>query len=785
MTDQNIVLKQSVSFPRLNEHKDDALALEVETDSVAESDIEHSVVAISFQHDKTKGTEPGKKMDAGGGVCVDQLEGQKTDSMKGYLYELLDGEETDVGKILKTAAEKDGRIRDHLAGLEKKAVELYNHQTDVSDDLCLSYMTTESKELDEIDGIILRHYYLERFTWKSDLLLSLRILCARLYFKGESQNLDMMIHSFANNWYSRFNQPSFIYCNIIGVYLVTYALILLNTDMHHDNVKSESFKLEKTPTKKSGSLYDIFSYDTFTSKSSVDNATLRHRHASKSSNVISKNEFVLNTMAAMNDNFVMVNPVIISKQLRLYYTSISQQEIVLPRMSDGEVNVVKNTISQLRLETVERARRRDEDDESNDEVGELVSIDLSLKKHRTKSSCASSTLSLELVSGTLRNTEGSFGYLKNTERPQETQVELDEEVLMAPPFMKEGLQKVVIRNWGDADEAAGGPGGPEEPENVEQLKLLFKKIPAENRRRRMHRPGGRSASAGAMARLLGKDHRYENEFELKEYYVAVSEGEVRIFEIDKDPGNVNSYDGHGRGRWTDWAKCICSVDLCGCYAEVIGSSRRTRSQKEDRRVHRLFSRTRDDDAYCYWKLELPYSMVDTGIGPTGCNIRTIVFRGIGKGDHDVSEFCNACNYWAGMLTRPPGLREMYDAVAFSSVEYGFSKRVVDSVCGGHGLPADVHVAVWDPVWSPGNEAAAPWEPHELPARLASQIDALAAQIHTLSAGISHEREIIPLMGSTTMAHNHRHVAVWAIRCRRKWRVQRDILLVAKGMLEKR
>src|SRR5258708_23088069 len=83
---------------------------------------------------------------------------------------------------------------------------------------------------------------MELFDFKSkSILISLRLLCDKLYMKGESQQLNRIIEAFSQAWVKKNSNHGFHDSNV--VYTISYALILLNTDIytaHHSVTKKTS-----------------------------------------------------------------------------------------------------------------------------------------------------------------------------------------------------------------------------------------------------------------------------------------------------------------------------------------------------------------------------------------------------------------------------------------------------------------------------------------------------------------------------------------------------------------
>lgn len=117
--------------------------------------------------------------------------------------------------------------------LDRIAQELYDGTFDgvTSPQDYLAYMGG-SIRLDESEAEmeVIRSVFMEKFDWTDDLVQALRLLCSKLFFKGESQAIDKVLDSFAKSWYRRYD----MFGSPGGVYLVSYSLIILNTDLHTD-----------------------------------------------------------------------------------------------------------------------------------------------------------------------------------------------------------------------------------------------------------------------------------------------------------------------------------------------------------------------------------------------------------------------------------------------------------------------------------------------------------------------------------------------------------------------
>lgn len=114
-----------------------------------------------------------------------------------------------------------------ISSLKTTASQLYNHTyTDVPVE---EYMTVLCDPLNP-EAKKLRSLYLRLFLWNALLLDLLRVLCHKLYFRGESQNISRIIELFSIVWTQQF--PKNMFGNQYAVYLIAYLLILLNLDLH-------------------------------------------------------------------------------------------------------------------------------------------------------------------------------------------------------------------------------------------------------------------------------------------------------------------------------------------------------------------------------------------------------------------------------------------------------------------------------------------------------------------------------------------------------------------------
>lgn len=99
---------------------------------------------------------------------------------------------------------------------------------------------TQFLAADDKDSAAIRELYMDMFTWSPSLVKSTRILCLKLYLKGESQEIDRILLAFTK-LYIRQN-PVNVFCtrDFEKIYIILYSLILLNTALHNLEISKKS-----------------------------------------------------------------------------------------------------------------------------------------------------------------------------------------------------------------------------------------------------------------------------------------------------------------------------------------------------------------------------------------------------------------------------------------------------------------------------------------------------------------------------------------------------------------
>ncbi|KAG7810919.1 hypothetical protein KL921_002547 [Ogataea angusta] len=274
----------------------------------------------------------------------------------------------------------------------------------------------------ETDINILRCFYMSLFTWNTDLLSSLRLLCRKLFFKGESQFIDKVLQSFAESWFysASSGKPKKLYGDSNGVYLTAYSLILLNTDLHTEEIA----KMQK----------------------------------------ISRSKFVKNTFEALQQNQVPIEDIDgLRHELKKFYDNISEQKLSL--FESTNLHSRTNSIASHDTELTTIQHRSSQSDQTSSYISDtdkstpassvnatksfgfakLIMMENNLRiqtDNNNKLSLGPNSPRLDEISEPLQDLEGLESGLPDNHN-FEKEGDLHSE-LVGPPWTKEGIQNVVL-----------------------------------------------------------------------------------------------------------------------------------------------------------------------------------------------------------------------------------------------------------------------------------------------------------------------------------------------------
>ena len=550
-----------------------------------------------------------------------------------------------------------------LAHLKETAIEIYNSSfegTEPKDYLTFLGGGMNKDDNSPLDSDIIRTFYMSKFRWNYDMLSSLRILCDKLFFKGESQYIDRIIDSFSKSWFEVFgicNRKS-LFGSPNGVYLVAYSLIILNTDLH---------------TKSRG------------------NEKVRR---------ITKSKFVKNTIAAMKQgNVPFSNFKLLEHELKNFYASVASNELHLTddtsmqigasgKLSNGHVIASKSDSILSSIDEIPQSNLRPRQSISSlfsrgehDKADDLSLFSSAATADNTPSSSfgfakairAESSLT---ASESSRNSMYSFGagstfttgsfnasiltrFSSKNQGPLNPDFSLtvgdstlndpyfveedgDVELEMGgPPWIKEGIQKVVLTH--SVIQSMNSSKQSSVSGSLSSLNEIFK------------HSNLRFSGFSAGSKIPWRDH-----------FTVVSEGQLRLFTFDKSAGRMNGPRNKGNGNWTDSATCIATVTLNSCYAQVVRPKSKLYAHIL-KHMQRITIRTKEET---FWVLNLPLNDSNTFM-----NYRRIFF--CSGTMQNAAEFCDSCNFWAARTSSIP------PEETISSIEYGWSDKMFQVMDGSN------------------------------------------------------------------------------------------------------
>lgn len=491
-----------------------------------------------------------------------------------------------------------------------------------------------------------RVQFMSMFNFSSkSILMSLRMLCDKLYMKGESQQLNRVIEAFSHSWVQQNPNHGFYDANV--VYTIAYALVLLNTDIYaadhtvNKKMSKSSFVHNTMDTIWVHSNNRQHHSDGHTSEDGSPNSA---HHAKQASVALATVTSVPSSNSTANDTNNLVNePSVapltkewgfqIEAILKVFYISVSKEALKL-HLIESTPPVISSTIystSQLHSAistpslrsgtnsnahgintpslfgrmSLGRLRGRQYENQSRlgnylggrgndtfrrDSLGSMFSTDTSfsafgLNKHAVGFAGLlwNSMIKEEGSSSISGNGDDDFGDFSKIEQELAREVELE---LLGAPWAKEGLLR--YRPYIDPN--------------------------------------------------TGKKPRKK---EWNQIFVVVQRGQLKMFKFEsgknKSSSTVPVNGVVGGGNWMENANMIDGFHLCHSMAQELPPPRKNNG----------FS--------ALWSLTLP----QRGL---------LVFQ---AGTSEIArEFVYTCNYWAGRLSKEP-LEE-----SVSSVEYGWSPNLL-------------------------------------------------------------------------------------------------------------
>lgn len=451
------------------------------------------------------------------------------------------------------------------------------------------------------DSSKIRGYYMSYFDWSPNLLKSTRILCSKLYLKGESQEIDRILSAFTKSYIRQHRNNPFSTQNFEQIYIVIYSLILLNTALHnaeldkksriskHDFIKNTLETFINQQTKKSLGIKEKIAIETELAKYYEN---LAHRELNL------KNSEP--TSSSSNHERRM------SKMSKSDMSESSDQHLALARQPSGsstwsnDTSTTSNTTFRRTSFSLQRYNTGSTEMSTNRKPPGRMGLARTLAGESKPDGMYSLSNHSMLSQSTATNGLGkrsSFDQILG--RTSKADIILIEE---EPEDGDEDEQTIDYDNSeiNDTLELSGAPF-------LKEGLLMYKEDTSERRS------------------IFSRSTNFANVF------VVVSQGTLLIFSFDEKLKRKkraarqianNGEDEVGDGNWLKSSLMIGSHNLCSCYAESSGKS---------------------------WYLKLS-------------NKKKLLFA---AGTEAVAEeFKNSCNFWAARATAIPSMEESQSSINY-------------------------------------------------------------------------------------------------------------------------
>lgn len=525
-----------------------------------------------------------------------------------------------------------------------------------------------------------RSRYMDLFKWKPNVLESTRILCSKLYLKGESQEIDRILTAFTKSYLKQ--HPTNVFCtrDFEKMYIVIYSLILLNTALHNSGVDTRS--------KISQSEYVRNTFSTFVSQSSrtlkalsIRQRILIERELSKyyedlareelhlkqidtSTNTKKQNKYTNDTAASSpSKSAFLEDSEPISRQLSgssIWSTTSNRKSLAVNRTSTNTTKNYENKPQSPRGFTrallTEQNQKFQRSPIKNHAFSHLHS---GMNRRSSRSSIISKESIFSSIGDDLsilsfeEDNSNSFGNdynrFQNLEdfKVDDYQDSYDLTLELAgSPYLKEGLLKVKVLHNDDSENMSieANASSSSSFVSVSTSKSSTNKFFSLFRSSNNLLPSGRNSNKNSLL-----TNRFTDNF------VVVSKGELSLYSFDpklikkeqerkkklygNSFGSEEDSDNVGDGNWLKNAVNVGNYNLCSTFAQL---------ERHNNHVNK--------PPYT-WSLK--FSKVSRK------EPMKMLFE---AGTKEIAlEFVNTCNFWASKITAIPTLEEIA-----SSIDYGWN-----------------------------------------------------------------------------------------------------------------
>lgn len=463
--------------------------------------------------------------------------------------------------------------------------------------------------------------YMTLFAWQGvSILASLRLLCTKLYMKGESQVLSRIMEQFSVAWVQA--NPTNGFISVSPVYTTAYALILLNTDLY-----AADHSLTK-PITKAQFVKNTTETIVMATEQKKLIALLPNMEFKESSELRDSTD----TLLLVSKSFESYKPALwlstLQSVLRVFYNSISKSPLQIRAVDRvakitpiSPIDTLAHTNAQSRTSSVSSSLfskfRLNKNKHAADYNMSRIDTSLPLPTDpfgRRNSIQSNFSIETGMSSGSFtmpRQAVGFAGILWNSMAREET-------------------SSVFSREEED-----------DEDDFMHDISRLENALQAEDELQLYGAPWAKEGLLLYRPYVDPHSGKRSRKTKWKSLFVVVQKGQLKLFDLSAKKSTLGGggfgggFGGGsvGGGNWMESALQVDAWSLCHTIAQELPNPKRSKSYQ------------------ALWSLTLPqYGL--------------LVFQ---AGTSEIAkEFVYTCNYWSARLSKEP----MNEAV--SNMEYGWS-----------------------------------------------------------------------------------------------------------------
>ncbi|KAG5362938.1 PH and SEC7 domain-containing protein [Yarrowia sp. B02] len=460
--------------------------------------------------------------------------------------------------------------------------------------------------------------YMTLFAWQGvSILASLRLLCTKLYMKGESQVLSRIMEQFSLAWVQA--NPTNGFISVSPVYTTAYALILLNTDLYAAD-HSLSKPITKAQFVKNTSETIVMATEQKKLISLLPNMEFKENPELRDST---------DTLLLVSKSFESFTAsqwlATLQSVLRVFYNSISKSPL--------QIRAVDRVAKITPISPLDTLAHTNAQSRSSSVSSSLFSkFRLNKNKHAADYNMSRIDNSLPLPSdpfGRRNSIQSNFSIETGMSSGSFTM-----------PRQAVGFAGILWNSMAREETSSMFSREEEDDEDdfMHDISRLENALAAEDELQLYGAPWAKEGLLLYRPYVDPHSGKRSRKTKWKSLFVVVQKGQLKLFDLSAKKSSLSTggFGGGGSvggGNWMENAHQVDAWSLCHTIAQELPNPKRTKSYQ------------------ALWSLTLPqYGL--------------LVFQ---SGTSEIAkEFVYTCNYWSARLSKEP----MNEAV--SNMEYGWS-----------------------------------------------------------------------------------------------------------------